>query len=318
MDPRSEIKVDYAPLFRIYNNGRIDRFTGNTKTPAGFDPVTNVTSKDVTVDSTTGVSARLYLPTFLKTRRLPILVYYHGGVFCVESASSPPYHFFLNLLVSRANIVAVSVDYRLAPEHLIPAAYDDSWAALKWALGSGSDAWLRDYGDFERVFLAGDSAGGNITHNMAMRAGAEGIALEGIQLVHPFFWGTERIGSETMLKAGTVKFIANLWTAVTTPDVGPDDPRFNPIAKSSPSLKGLGCRRAMVCVADCDRLAERGRAYCEVLRGSGWKGEVELVESKGEHVFHLKSPEGEEALALLKKMVEFFTRGRGQDFKSNL
>ncbi|KAK4849892.1 hypothetical protein QYF36_001844 [Acer negundo] len=88
------------------------------------------------------------------------------------------YHNYGNALVAEANVIAVSVNYMKAPEHPIPAAYEDSWAALKWVAshssnnsgGGGPESWLNHHADFVRVFLAGDIAGANITHNIAMLA----------------------------------------------------------------------------------------------------------------------------------------------------
>lgn len=109
-----------------------------------------------------------------------------GSPFCST------YHNYVSSLSAKANVIVVSVHYRLAPEHLVPAAYEDSWAALRWVAyhfninGHGYEAWLKDHADFTRVFLAGDSAGRNIVHNMAVQASFEdlnGIKLAGICLV---------------------------------------------------------------------------------------------------------------------------------------
>ncbi|TXG64353.1 hypothetical protein EZV62_011347 [Acer yangbiense] len=76
-----------------------------------------------------------------------------------------------------AKIIAVSVDYRLAPENPVPAAYEDSWTTLKWVAshfnGKGSEDWLNRHADFQRVFLSGDSAGANIANRMAIKHGHE-------------------------------------------------------------------------------------------------------------------------------------------------
>lgn len=69
--------------------------------------------------------------------------------------------------------VVVSPDYRLAPEHRLPAALDDGLATLRWlqkqALGWDPDPWLGEGRvDYGKVFLVGDSSGGNIAHHLAL------------------------------------------------------------------------------------------------------------------------------------------------------
>uniref|UniRef100_A0A8R7P920 Alpha/beta hydrolase fold-3 domain-containing protein n=1 Tax=Triticum urartu TaxID=4572 RepID=A0A8R7P920_TRIUA len=102
-------------------------------------------------------------------------MYVHGRSFCTESAFCRTYHNYARSLAARAGALIVSVEYRLAPEHTVPMAYDDAWAALQW-VASLSDPWLSYLADPGRTFLAGDSAGGNIVYNTAVRA-ATGVAL---------------------------------------------------------------------------------------------------------------------------------------------
>ncbi|PKI39266.1 hypothetical protein CRG98_040322 [Punica granatum] len=311
----SEIAYDFPPMARIYKDGRVERLMGTATVPASLDEKTGVNSKDIVISPESGLSARLYIPKLPGStgvpRKLSLLVYFHGGGFIIESTQSPAYHNYLNALVSEAEVVVVSVEYRRAPERPLPVAYDDCWAALGWvgfhANGQGPEEWLNLFADLDRVFLSGDSAGANIAHNIAVRHGAEkidGIGLSGIILVHPFFWGTEPVGSESS-EAEVRDRVAAIWKFVSPGSVdGVDDPLMNP--GKDPKLSGLGCSRVLVWVAEQDFLKDRGWYYGEVLRKSGWGGEVEVVETKGEnHVFHLFYPTCDNAVDMMKRVVAF-------------
>ncbi|KAH0648091.1 hypothetical protein KY285_033339 [Solanum tuberosum] len=79
-----------------------------------------------------------------------------------------------------ANAIIVSVFLPLAPEHRLPAACDVGFAGLLWlrdvSRKQGHEPWLNEYADFNRVFLIGDSSGGNIVHQVAARAGEEDLS----------------------------------------------------------------------------------------------------------------------------------------------
>lgn len=314
-----EIAVDAFPFIRIYKSGRIERFLGTSVVPAAVDSATGVVSKDVLVDPATNLSARLYLPGHLHPdRALPVLVYFHGGGFVIESAASPTYHNYLNALVAAAGVVAVSVEYRRAPECPLPAAYDDCFAALRWVSSRpAEEPWLAEgRADLGRLFLAGDSAGANIVHHVALRAAAEGLgrdeaAIVGLLLIHPFFWGSEPIGSEAKAPAEREK-TDQLWQLVCPGTNGVDDPLINPAAEGAASLAALPARRVMVAVAEKDMLKDRGRAYHELLSRSGWKGEARLEEAEGpdaSHVFHLHNPASEISANMLKTVAAFLNSG---------
>ncbi|XP_008236532.1 PREDICTED: probable carboxylesterase 12 [Prunus mume] len=309
-----DLAHDFSPMIKVYKDGRVERLAGTDRVPPSTNPENGVQSKDVVISEEPAISARIYIPktsTDSPQTKLPLLIYFHGGGFCVESPFSPAYHSYVNTLVSEANVVAVSVDYRLVPEHPLPAAYDDSWAAIKWVAshfdGNGSEDWLNRFADLQRVFFAGDSAGANITHNMAVKLGCErlvGVKLVGIVLVHPYFWGTEPVGAEITTPAATKEYMAGVWRFACPSTCGSDDPLINP-AKDL-KLGKLGCEKVLVCVAEKDGLKDRGWHYSEILKKSGWNGAVEVVEAKGEdHVFHLFNPICDNAVALKKKIVSF-------------
>ncbi|KAG2647138.1 hypothetical protein PVAP13_2KG562832 [Panicum virgatum] len=131
-----------------------------------------VVSADVAVDASRGLWARVFSPSSSSADpaapALPVLVYFHGGGFALLSAASAPFDGMCRRFCRELGAVVVSVNYRLAPEHRFPAAYDDGVDVLRYLGNAG----LPDLGvpiDLSRCFLAGDSAGGNLTHHVAQR-----------------------------------------------------------------------------------------------------------------------------------------------------
>ncbi|XP_047983658.1 probable carboxylesterase 2 [Salvia hispanica] len=306
-----KILHDFFPALRVHKNGRVERLMGLDLVPPSLDPLTSVQSKDVQIAPEINLSARIYIPPNADpTKKLPLLVYYHGGGFIIESAFSPFYHKHLNHLVAQANVVAVSVNYRLAPEFPIPAAFEDSWRALKWS-AKGKDEWINEFADLNRVYLGGDSAGANIAHNMAMRVGLEnpeGFNLLGIFLNCPFFGGMDLIGSETTEESKRWReFFEKLWGFVCPSLRDRDEGWVNPA--KDPKLSGLGCRKVLVYVAEKDFLKDRGLYYKEVLSNCGWKGEIECVEVVGEdHCFSMINSDSEVAIDMIKKVASFINQ----------
>ena len=319
VDSADEVLHEFG-IVRVYKSGRVERPLVGPPVAPGLDGATGVESRDVHLGA---YSVRLYLPpaaaATAASARLPVLVYVHGGGFVAESAASPGCHRFLNRLTAACPALGVSVEYRLAPEHPLPAAYDDSLAALKWTL-SAADPWVAAHGDLDRVFLAGDSAGANICHYLAVHPdvvdartpqddgqGGGALArrrLKGAVLIHPWFWGSEAVGEEPRDPAFRAMG-AGLWFFACPGNSDMDDPRMNPMAPGAPGLGALACERVMVCAAEGDFLRWRGRAYAEAVAAARGGG-VELLETMGEgHVFYLFKPDCDKAKEMLDKMVAF-------------
>ncbi|KAJ6831549.1 putative carboxylesterase 18 [Iris pallida] len=133
-----------------------------------------VATSDHVVDPELNLSVRYYSPPPAEEIRdgqvaLPVVVYFHGGGFVTGSTAAPQFDGFCRRLSKQLPARVVSVDYRLAPGHRYPAPCDDGVAVLRW-LDGGSGLFIDD---LSAVFLAGDSAGGNIAHHVARRAAAE-------------------------------------------------------------------------------------------------------------------------------------------------
>ncbi|KAF3639219.1 hypothetical protein FXO37_24047 [Capsicum annuum] len=312
-----ELDYEFLPYLRVYKNGHVERLLVTDEIPAGIDSQTGVSSKDISnifLDSK--VYVRIYLPSNSDNQKLPLVIYFHGGGFCMFTPSSSKYHNYLNALVSESRVIAISVHYRSPPEYPIPIAYEDSWQALQWVFshcnGNGPEPWLNEHANFTRVFLYGDSAGANIAHNVAMAAGniEPGLSVDilGVALVHPYFWGSEPIGSESLYPDKKM-YVDRMWSFVCPSNPENDDPRINPIAEGAPGLMSLGCRRVLICVAEKDILKDRGWAYYQALGLSGWMGVVEIQETQGEdHVFPLNDLHCQKAQDFIKDLAHFFNR----------
>ncbi|KAK1423839.1 hypothetical protein QVD17_19148 [Tagetes erecta] len=314
MDSSPDQIIKEIPGFiRLFKDGSFQKLSGTDTVPAGFDTSSRVQSKDIVIPHNTPLSLRIYVPKShnFHVKKLPLLIYFHGGGFILESAASPVYHSFLNLIAAETNVVIVSVDYRTAPEHPVPACFDDSWEAIKWVAdhvnGNGPESWVNEYVDFGRVFFSGDSAGATIAHHMGIRVGTEKdltrrVNLKGVILLHPFFWGKDRIGSEDL---NPMKGLANdVWNFVYPGTSGCDDPLINPAM--DPNLSDLGCSKVLVYVGENDMLKDRGWYYKEILSKNGWSGDVEVIEDKGEgHVYFLYNHGLENACNMRKKICTF-------------
>ncbi|KAM0832389.1 hypothetical protein ACQ4PT_064935 [Festuca glaucescens] len=215
------VAFDFSPFLVKYRSGCVHRMDGTERVPAGVDEATGVTSKDVVIDSDTGLAARMYLPPPLaagktKDDLLPVLVFYHGGAFVIMSPFEPKYHAYLNALVAKARVVAVSVDYRLAPS--------TRFRPPTTTRGRRSTG-----------------AGANVAHNMAMRAGNGsgldgGAAITGVLLLDPYFWGKRPVGAETTDPATRRRYEAT-WSFVCAGRYGIDDPRIDPLATPPAELR---------------------------------------------------------------------------------
>ncbi|XP_023752524.1 2-hydroxyisoflavanone dehydratase [Lactuca sativa] len=315
------VASELLPFLRVHTDGTVERLYNPLLAPLSTaETKSGVWSKDIIISPE--VSARLYLPDLstldqTTNKKLPILVYFHGGGFCIESAFSTLCHQYINTIASQANALVVSVDYRLAPEHPLPAAYDDSWNALQWVASHSSkthneknEPWIIQHGDFKRLYIGGDSAGANISHHIALRASEEklhgGVKILGAFLSHPYFLGSKPVGAEPVANR-EMSLLYKTWMFVYPGcQDGIDNPCINPFVKTAPSLASLGCRRLIICVASKDELRDRGVYYYEAVKESGWEGELSIFEVEGEgHSFHIFNPETQNAKDMFTRLAEF-------------
>jgi acetyl esterase/lipase len=106
---------------------------------------------------------RVYTPHDAVTP-MPGLMFVHGGAFVMGDLESE--HYRCLVLAEEAQVAVVSVDYRLAPEHPFPAAFDDVYAALCWLAENAASLDI----DPSRIGIGGSSAGAALSAAVALAA----------------------------------------------------------------------------------------------------------------------------------------------------
>lgn len=287
---------EISGLIRVHKDGHVERppIVPNVScmVPLEFE----VVAIDVTINKFTNLWARVYAPSsnrqFLS--KLPLLVYFHGGGFCVGSASWACYHDFLINLVRVTCCVVVSVNYRLAPENRLPAAYDDGFNAIMWLKEEsmkGSVSELKRC-DYSRLYLAGDSAGANIAHHVAARLLSRPVlSPKGVILIQPFFGGESRTTSEKhstqpVTSALTLSTSDTYWRLALPIGVTRDHPWSNPLAKGASRLSDMRFFKTMICVAELDILKDRNLEFAASVARAGAPLQSVIYKDVG-HAFHV-------------------------------
>ncbi|KAL9142068.1 hypothetical protein ABFS82_14G144700 [Erythranthe guttata] len=204
-------------------------------------PSPTVLSQDIQLSSKSKATVRLYAPANPpKNKKLPLVVYLHGGDFVLFSASTVIFHNFCNDIAEYFPAVVVSVEYRLAPENKLPAAFDDALNAIFWVQNQakgvgGRDPWM-EFADFSRVFILGSSAGANIAYHVALRAldfDLRPLQIKGLLMNQAYFGGVQRTQSEINLKDDPyVALYVNdvLWSLALPLNFNRDHEFCNPIS----------------------------------------------------------------------------------------
>ncbi|KAG8100656.1 hypothetical protein GUJ93_ZPchr0013g37642 [Zizania palustris] len=289
---------DCRGVLQVLSDGTVIR-TAAPPFPVGVDHEDGrVEWKDAVYDAGRGLGVRLYRPATWggkdeggKKVKLPVVVYFHGGGFCLGSCTWPNFHAGCVRLAAELPAVVLSFDYRLAPEHRLPAAHEDAAAALLWLRDKLlSDPWLADAAESRQVFVSGESAGGNMSHHLAVRFGTDGLyplKIAGYILLMPAFLSEQPTRSE--LEAPGTAFLTretcDVYSRLTLPaGANKDHPLFNPFGPESRSLDTVDVGRMLVVAAEGDLLKDKNAEYAERMKAMG--KDVELVVFAGEeHAF---------------------------------
>ncbi|XP_043718655.1 probable carboxylesterase 18 [Telopea speciosissima] len=298
-------------------NGTINRRLINfmePKVPANNIPFQGVKTSDVTIDATRNLWFRLFTPTETPSDvSLPVITFYHGGGFCLLSADAKAYDFVCRRFARKFPAVVVSVNYRLSPEYRFPSHYDDGFDTLKFL----DEAKTENFGfpanaDLSRCFLAGDSAGGNLAHHVAVRSGKadfKRVRVIGQISIQPFFGGEKLTESEIRLV--NVPLIASertdwMWKVFLPEGENKDHEAVNVSGPRAFDIRGVKYPETMVVVGGFDPLQDRQREFYEWLKRSG--KEAKLLEyPKSIHAFYV-FPELFESSLFIEEAMDFIRK----------
>jgi len=233
--------------------------------PASTPPAPQIGAvRDVLTEGAQAIPLRVYRPPGVSdSRRLPVLVYFHGGGWVIGDLET--HDVLCRQLTAEAGVSVIAVDYRLAPEHKFPAAADDAWAATRWIAAHAAELGV----DADRLAVGGDSAGGNLAAVVALlarEAGGPRIALQ--ILLYPV---TDLVSESQsyadladgyMLTRDSMRWFRAQYLAR---EQDAADWRVSPLR--APSLAGLP--PALVVTAGYDPLRDEGEAYARRLREAG-------------------------------------------------
>jgi acetyl esterase len=198
----------------------------------------------------------------------PIVYWIHGGGWWMGDELEM-WDGMITPIVRDVPAVVVSPDYRLAPEHPFPAAVEDSWAGLLWAVEHAGE-WRADP---TRVGVYGGSAGGNLAAAMALRArdhGGPPIRVQ-ILVVPSLNLGGEPTESMRLFSNGFgLNGIDVMRAAYLSRDADPVDPMASPLlAKAFTNLPP-----ALIITAQFDPLRDEGELYGKKLQQAGVEATV--------------------------------------------
>lgn len=203
------------------------------------------------------LSGRLYHPE--PGEILPIVLFFHGGGWVHGTLDT--HDRLCAALAVQARSAVVSVDYRLAPEHPFPAAWEDAIAALRWIKDHHSELGI----DAGCIAVAGDSAGGNLAAALAQAAAGDPAIIHQL-LFYPVLEGTCEKPSFAKDHPGFLSSEQMRWY---WDQYAPGDLRSDPRASPAAGSIAIGTASATIIVAGNDPLHDEGVAYSKALELAG-------------------------------------------------
>ena len=258
LHPQAQAVADFYKAMRTTPFEELQPTEARALYNAGQIPSTEVVHeiRDVQAGS---IPCRLYRPS--AQTDLGLLVFFHGGGWVIGDLNS--HDGVCRSIANKSGHAVLSVDYRLAPEHKFPAAYDDCVTALKWAHENAGALGI----DKSRMAVGGDSAGGNLAAAVAL---AEVVPLKFQMLIYPAVDmsmvspSINENANAPILTKSVMAWFVNLYM---NSDADRLDIKASPMVASDDQLKRMP--PAIVITAQYDPLRDEGEAYGKRLVENG-------------------------------------------------
>ncbi len=264
-------KLGYGPIHemtteeaRASHDDIADRFGGGT------EPIGQI--EDSEIEGPAGkLPVRIYTPE--GDGPFPILVYFHGGGWTVGNCtSSDP---FVQRLSNRAGCVAVSVEYRLAPEHPFPAATEDAYSAIQWVADNAD----RICGNEQQIAVGGDAAGGTLAAVVSLMARDRGGPSLAYQLLYYAAFDLSSCDTDSYREDPEAEKLMEWALSRYLPNV---QDRLGPYASPLLASDLTGLPPALVLTCEFDFVRDEGEAYARRLEEAG----VSVKHSRYEGMIH--------------------------------
>ncbi len=235
------------------------------------------------------------------------LLYLHGGAFRVGSPKS--HRGITDGISRRTGACVLAIDYRMQPEHHLAACHEDARTAYRWILEHGPDG----NAEAAAVFVAGDSAGGNLTLALIAWARDQRWRIpDAAVALAPLTDGTfsspswrRNLATDPFLGSAAIGNLLKLPRALLLPFAAimnrarPNDPRFSPLLGS---LAGLA--PTLIQVSEQEMLFDDGRRYANKAAEAGSAVTLQVWPTLV-HVFQGFAPELPEANDALDRVANF-------------
>lgn len=194
---------------------------------------------------------------------IPVAVFAHGGRFL--SGDLDTHDSLCRQLAKRSGARIVAVDYRLAPEHLFPAALEDYYAVVGAMVKSGVN-----------TVVVGDSAGGNLAAGAALLARDEGLPIRAQILLYPMLDAMAGLPSHKEFSEGLGPGSSDMlrgWDEYAAASIDRKHPLLSPLWAED--LRGLP--PAWILAAEMDVLRDEAEEYGRRLFFAGVTAEIDLA-----------------------------------------